>query len=209
MNGGGEGRVIELMDIRTSLLFIGAALTISSVVPYLKDILAGKTKPNLVTWITWTLLTGIALTAELMAGEYTTAVIAAASMVATVSVVVVGILKKGYVHYSLFDILCQVSDLIGILLWFLFNSPIVAIVAVLAVDFVATLPTIRHSWIEPQEETWQTYMIGFGAAILGVFALNTYSWESALFPVYLVLINLLVAVVILSRRRKTAVQKAY
>jgi hypothetical protein len=41
-------------------LVAGTSLTTASVVPYIKDIIHGKTKPRIVSWAIWTVLLGIA-----------------------------------------------------------------------------------------------------------------------------------------------------
>ena len=56
------------------LLILATLVTIGAVIPYILDVIKGKTKPNIVSWITWTLLTAVATVAEISAGEYRTAV---------------------------------------------------------------------------------------------------------------------------------------
>ena len=182
-------------------LALGAILTIVSVVPYLIDILKGDTKPNLVSWITWTLLTGIATVAELVAGEWITAVFTASAVVETGSVVVLGLVKKVYVKYETFDIVCQIAALVGIVLWLTFNSPLIGVLGALLIDLIGALPTVRHSWQKPDEETWLAYGICTIAAVFGVLALENFNWISLSYPLYIVLINFVMATVIIYRKR--------
>ena len=79
-------------------LVLATVVTIVSVIPYLRDILKGTTKPNLVSWITWTLLTGIATVAEVVAGEYTAAIFTGSAVIETGLVVILGLLRKAYVR---------------------------------------------------------------------------------------------------------------
>ena len=125
------------------LLLSAAAITLASVIPYIRDIIKGTTKPNIVSWITWTLLTGIATVAEFSAHEYTTAFYTASAAVTTGMIVVLGF-KYGYARYTAFDIVCQVMALVGFALWWIFNNPTLAVVASVTIDFIAALPTIRR-----------------------------------------------------------------
>lgn len=186
--------------MKTLFLVISVGITLVSIIPYLRDILRHKTKPNIVSWITWTLLTGIATAAEINAGEYTTAIFTATATLETALVVVLGV-RNGLVKYTHFDVICQLSALVGIVLWQVYNSPQIAVIAMLAIDFIGALPTIRHSWQKPDEETWQTFMLSSVASVFGLAALTSYSLVAVSFPLYLSVINAATTSVIIFRRR--------
>jgi hypothetical protein len=70
------------------------------------------------------------------------------------------------------------------------------------VDLIGVLPTLRHSWLEPKEETWQTFAIGTIAAVLTIISLDSHNINSLLYPGYLALVNgVIVAVVVLRRKQ--------
>lgn len=183
-------------------LIIATILTVCAVIPYVIDILKGKSKPNLVSWITWTLLTGIATAAELSAGEFVAAIFTGSATLATVAILVTGLMKKSYVRYTRFDVICQLGTIVGIFLWQFFSNPALALVANIAIDFVGALPTVRHSYQKPQEETLVTYVVSFVGAISAVLALQTYNWVSLPYAIYLIFINGLISVVILYARNR-------
>jgi hypothetical protein len=186
-------------------LVLATGVTIGSVLPYARDILKGTTKPNIVSWITWTLLTGIATAAEIAAHEYVTAIFTGAAVIETGLVVVLG-LKHGYVKYTSFDVVCQIAAVVGIILWQIFNSPVIGVVGAVLIDFVGALPTFRHSWLQPGEETWPTYALsGLGGAF-AVAALTDYNWISLPYAVYIVLVNAALSFVIINRRTAAEVK---
>jgi len=180
---------------------IGATIAIVSTVPYLIDIVRGKTKPNIVTWLTWTMLTAISGAAALVAGEPKTAALLFADSVCTGLVVVLG-LKYGTAKFSRFDIICQVSALLGLVFWLVFNSPTIGIVVPLAIDFIGMLPTLRHAWLKPGEETWQTFILGVVAPAFTLLSLTRLNIASLAFPLYLFLANGAVTLVIIIRRQQ-------
>lgn len=186
--------------MKTFLLGLSVIITVSSVIPYIRDILKGTTRPNIASWITWTLLTLVATIAEFVAGEYTTAIFTSAAVVETSLVVVLG-LKYGYAKYSRFDAICQIAALSGFVFWILFNSPAAAVIAVVTIDLIGALPTVRHSWLNPDEETWLTFAMAGAGGLLAIFALTAYNWTSLTYAVYIVLINTLISYVIISRTR--------
>jgi hypothetical protein len=179
----------------------GACIMLCCTIPYVIDIVKGKTKPNIVSWFTWTLLLGIG-TAALYASHQThAALLLGGDVVATFAVVLVG-LKYGIAKLDLFDGLCQVGALVGLILWLVFNSPLIAITATIAIDFVGTIPSMRHCWLHPEEETSVTYTMGVIATILTLLSLKEYSITAWVYPVYLLFSNtLLVAAIMFGYRR--------
>lgn len=187
------------------LLLLSALITIGGVVPYILDILKGKTKPNIVSWITWTLLTGLATAALIAAHEYRAAFFTGAAVIETASVVILG-LRHGYVKYTQFDVICQIAAVVGLILWQIFNTPFIAVFAAVTIDLIGALPTFRHSWQKPFEETWTTYAWSGIGALVALFALVSYNWTSLSYPVYIVLVNILITTTILIAR-KVSLQK--
>lgn len=182
------------------LLIFSALITVFAVIPYIRDILQGSTKPNIASWITWTLLFTVATIAEIAAHEYRTAFFTASIALETALVVVLGF-KYGYARYTKFDAACQVGALFGFVAWWLFNDPLAAVVLVVVIDLLACLPTLEHSWFTPQEGTWVTFAFSGLGGFIAIFALTSFNWASLLYPVYIVLINALITTVIVSRRQ--------
>ena len=189
--------------MRTIFLVLATLITVGAVLPYLRDILKGSTKPNIVSWITWTLITGIATAAEIAGHEYVSAIFTGAAMVATTSVVVFG-LKGGFAKYTRFDVICQIGAIMGLILWQLFNSPGIGVVASVIVDFIGVLPTRRHCWYKPGEETWSTFALSGVGGIFAILALSSYNVTSLTYAIYIVLINIVVSLIILGRQQAAA-----
>jgi hypothetical protein len=167
--------IIKAMKIL--FLVFATVITVGAVLPYVRDILKGTTKPNIVSWITWTMITGIATAAEIAGHQYVTAIFTAAAMLETASVVAFG-LRYGYVKYTRFDVVCQIGAIVGLILWQLFNSPSIGVVASVIIDFIGVLPTVRHSWHRPNEETWSTFALSAVGGVFGVLALTSYNTTS-------------------------------
>ena len=189
--------------MKNLFLVIAGLITIGSVLPYIRDIIKGKTKPNIVSWFTWTILTGIATIAEVSAHEYRTAIFTGAAVVETAIVVILG-LKYGDNKYTKFDVYCQLGAILGLVLWALFDSPALAVIAVVSIDFIGALPTLRHSWMKPGEETWITFALAGLGAVFALFALTAYNWTSLTYAVYIVAINIVMSTILITRAKKHA-----
>lgn len=183
------------------LSVFAGVLAIFAIVPYVKDIIRGKTKPNVVSWFTWSLLLIIATLAAFAAHQPRTALLSLGDLIGTATILILG-LKFGRAKFSWLDGICQIGALAGLLLWFIFNSPTIAIVATIFIDFIAAVPTLRHSWISPSEETWQTFFMLCIASIITLFSLDNLSFTGWAFPVYLLLINALIMSTVVLRNKK-------
>jgi hypothetical protein len=184
--------------MQTFLIALSSILVISSIVPYLRDIVRGKTRPRVVTWFTWALLTGISCVAALSDHAYTAAILLLAETIGPLLVVVLS-LKHGDRTFERFDIICQVGALVGLVLWLVLDSPAIAVLANVCIDAIGALPTFKHTWQKPYEETWVAYFGGSVGAICTLLATTNWRITTAAYPFYLVVGNGALAAIILVR----------
>ena len=195
--------------MKTALIIVSTVLTLASTVPYLVDILKRRTKPRIVSWFTWSLLTGIAAAASFSDGQIAAGVLMLAATVETAAIVVLG-LKYGDRRFERFDIVCQLGAIVGLVLWLVFNSPAIAVIAVVSIDIIGMLPTVKHSWQKPYEETWLTFLLAGLGGVATVLAAGSWSITASAYPVYIVVANFLLTVIILGspHRKLTAAKPA-
>jgi membrane-associated HD superfamily phosphohydrolase len=186
--------------MKTVFIVISSILLIVNVLPYLRDVYRRKTKPRVVSWLNWSLLTVIACAASFSDHQYASAILALIASLETLSVVILG-LKYGDRHITPFDIACQIGAVIGLILWLIFNSPSVAIIASLTIDFIVGLPTLKHAWGKPHEETAITFFMSSLAAVFTLLAVSSNKITAIALPIYLILANLLIFVIIVGRER--------
>jgi hypothetical protein len=190
--------------MREALAIIAGVIATFSTTPYIIDVFKRKTRPNIVSWFTWTLLNSIAMAAAFTAHESRTGILMAGTTFATLSVVICG-LKYGIAKLSLFDGLCQAGAAVGLALWLVFDSPTVAMIAAVSISFIAALPTIRHAWLKPNEETWQTFALGTLSPTLVIVSLSNPTFDGLLMPIFLVWVNVTIASTTLYRRQKLGI----
>lgn len=185
--------------MKPALAVVAGLLAIVAAIPYARDVISRRTKPNVVSWFTWTLLLIIATSATFAAGAVRTALFNLGDLIGTCVVLFLGF-KYGIARMSRLDVICQAGAVVALALWFIFDSPAVAIVAAVTVDAIAFIPTFRHAWVKPYEETWQAYGITLVAAALALLSLQSYSLASLTYPIYLLLTDILLVGIILRRR---------
>jgi hypothetical protein len=149
--------------------------------------------------LNWCLLTAIATAAAFSDKQYPSAVLTLASTISTALVVVLS-LNYGDRRFERFDIFCEIGAALGVILWVVFDNPLVAVIATVSIDFIAALPTLRHSWLKAEEETPITFLLASLGSLLAFAAIHKPHVLGIIYPVYLVAMNFLIFLVISTRR---------
>lgn len=187
--------------MKTFLGVLAIAIGVYSYIPYFRDIFAGKTKPHAFSWFVWFLLTAIAFFAQIAgeggAGAWVTGFTALVSLA-----VVVAALKVGKRNIVPLDWAFFVGSLLSLVLWAVTKNPVGSVVLITIIDALAFVPTFRKSYHKPHEETSITYALSGIKFAIGLAALNTVSVTTALYPLSLVVTNLLFVVMIEWRRKQ-------
>jgi hypothetical protein len=144
---------------------LGSLIAASGTVPYILATVRKQTKPRVVSWFTWSLLTAVVAAASFADGHMASAIFALVGTLATGAVVVAG-LRYGDRTFSVLDVTCQLTALAGLVLWLTLDSPVIAVWVAIAVDFIGFIPTYKHAWQLPYEETTSTFVIIAGGGIL-------------------------------------------
>lgn len=178
--------------MRNLLLAIGVVLTVYASIPYLLDVLRHKTKPRVVSWFNWSLLAGISAAATLADKQYPATALGLAIFVECSLVVIAG-LKLGDKKFELFDVFCQAGAIIGFVLWIAFNSPLIAVAANCAIDLIASMPTFRHIWHRPHEETASAFVFSAIGAAFVLAAVHDPRASGLVGPIFIICINVFTA----------------
>lgn len=183
------------------LALLGSILAASGTIPYIIETAKGKAKPRIVSWLTWTLLMGMATAGAFADHQVGSAMFSLLGAAATGSIVLAG-LRYGDRSFKALDIICMVGVIIGLILWQLFNNPAIAVWAAINVDFIGLIPTLKHAWDMPREETLTTYILVCAGGFLNVGANATdrgWSVTSVGYPLYAAVSMGMVALIILIR----------
>jgi hypothetical protein len=187
------------MIFKDILVILSCLLTITAVIPYLVEVVSKKTKPRIVSWLVWTIITSIAAVAALIDHQWSTAILLFSAAIETMAVVLLG-WENGDKKIDRLDIICFIGAMIGIILWVVFNSPAIAVIATIIADLIGGIPTLVHSWKSPNEETWITYALSLLGATCTLLVLSSWVITSFAYPLYLVVVNLEFTLVIIIRK---------
>jgi hypothetical protein len=192
------------MDFHILAAVVAALLAIISVVPYVRDMLKGKTKPNVVSWGLWTLIQGIFAAAQFAEGASLSIVLPAVEVASTGLIVVLGLAGFGYKKYRPLDFICLALALGAIVLWQVTKDPMLALWLSVAADFVAAVPTLFKAYKDPKSETPSAYLLVALSAIAAAFATSIIDTPNLLWPAYIFAVNGATLSLILLGRRESA-----
>ena len=192
-----------MYDWHVAVGAIAGILTVLAVIPYIKDILHGSTRPNIVSWSLWVLLLLIGVLGQISAGASWSLIFLIGDLIGTSFVLSLCIAGYGYKKYGWLEVVCFVLAIIAIVLWQLTNEPLIAIWLAVAADFLASIPTLVKAYMDPMSEApLQFFIIAF-ASLLAVLSTAIFDYANLLFPVYLLLINASIGTTSFLRSRLT------
>ncbi len=183
---------------------VGAAVASAGGLYYLYETIAGKTKPNRVTWLLWGLfpmITFLAQRAQGVEGLSWATFVAGFSPFLILAASFLN--KKAYWHTQARDYYLMAAAVVGLILWAITDNPNITILLALLADFLAGLPTVIKAYNHPETESWVAFAIsslGFGVAVLSI---QSFTFENYAFIMYLFVMNTLLAVLSSRKPAKT------
>lgn len=191
-----------MAEIKNIIGIIAVALTFIGYVPYLRDVLSGKTKPHVYSWFLWGFVTFIAFGLQLSAGGGIGTFVTLAASIMCISVFILGITRKGKKDITATDTVFFILGFVALGFWLIAKQPVISIILATFIDLFAFIPTIRKSWNKPESETLSLYFLSTFRFMLALFALQMYSFVTVLYPLAWVFGNGLFALMLYIRRKQ-------
>ena len=186
-----------MLDIH--VVFLGGLIGLFGSALYARDTWRGTTQPNRVTWILWTLAPTLALIAEIRAHVgwqwVMTFVIAFGPLLVLVASFTNG---RSVWKIGPFDYLCGAASIFGLVIWAITSNDTVALLAFMAADGLASLPTIVKAYKAPETETLATFVASLFSSLLTLATVTTATATTAevAFPIQITVVNLVFIVLI-------------
>ena len=188
-----------MFELKMILGIIAVIIGILGYVPYVRDIFRGKTKPHAYTWLTWSILTWIGFYGQVLnnggAGAWVTGITAILSLF-----IFILALKWGEKNITFSDKLSLFGAFIAMFLWSFISNPLSALMLVIIIDAFGFFPTFRKSYHKPMEETVITFFVNGLKYVIALFALDSYSLMTYLYPVFLASAQWTLVAMLLVRR---------
>lgn len=164
--------------------------------PYIISILRNKTEPDKTTWLVFSLMGIITFIAYKDVGAHATLGIALANVIGPFVIFLLSLKFSDWKDKN--DLKYLILSLIAIALWRIYNSPLIGLMFNLFADFIAFMPTMVKSFLVPRTEDLLTWLLFTVGNIISLFAIEQWSFSIAIYPVYLLLTEGVVVILLLA-----------
>lgn len=171
---------------------------------YIRAILRGETKPNRASFFIWTLTGLLLLESYHAAGADETLWVAWVYFIGPLIIWLLS-LKHGVGGWSPLDRVCLTLALLSAVLRLSVASPEAALGFNIFIDVLAAIPTLKKSWLKPEEEDLPAWGFAASGSFLNLFALTSFAPAIVAYPLYAVLINGSIVAVLAWRGRKATI----
>jgi hypothetical protein len=185
----------------TEFVYLGVLLVIIGNAGYIYDTIKGKTKPNRVTWLLWSLAPLIAFAAMVSKGVGKEALATLVVGLGPATIFVASFFNK-QAEWKLekFDLFCGAISIIGLILWLISKEGNVAIFFSIVADFAAALPTVKKAYTNPETESSSAYTFSVANALIALLVIKVWNFENYGFMLYWIIMSGTIAVLVLRKR---------
>src|SRR5674476_217910 len=173
------------------LVIIAAVASLLAAFVYIRSMFVGGTKPNRISWLMWAIAPLIATAAALSNGVgWAVLPVFMAGFSPFLIFIASFFAKKAYWKPSTFDYVCGVLSAFALFIWWLTKNPNIAIIFAISSDALASIPTLRKAWTNPETESIWPFIIGTFGAASSLAVATLWIFSEYAFPSYLIIVNI-------------------
>lgn len=176
---------------------IAALINLIGSITYAIETLRGRTKPNRITWLLWSLIPSVAFLIEISDGKSLLISLATLSTALGPFLVLLASFanKHAYWRITKFDIVCGLASVVAFsffLSWKLTGAgaSIIALGLSILADFLAGLPTLIKAYKFPETEHYSAYLLGTIAMVITLLTISNWTFINYGFPGFILMSNL-------------------
>lgn len=179
--------------LNSNFVFLGVIIGSIGGISYLIYTVKGKVKPNKVTFFLWALVPLIAFAAEIKQGVGIQSLMTFSVGFFPLAIFIASFFnKKAEWKITNFDLICGAFSVIGLILWLVTKIGNIAIIFSILADGLAALPTVIKSYKYPETESGWTYLTAAINATFTLLTINLWNFAHYGFPVYILIINMII-----------------
>ena len=188
-------------DIKAVLGMIAGIIALLAYLVYVISIFKGRTKPNRATWWIWAFMGLVVGLSYYASGAVNTMWVPVVEFIGPFSIALLSIKYGEGGLDNKTDFVCLFGALFSILLWIIFNNPVIALVTNLVIDAFALVPTIKKSYLRPEgEDFWAWFGTGV-ADSLNMFAVEKFTFAILIYPIYMLVSDLIIIFILLLKKK--------
>jgi hypothetical protein len=168
---------------------LAGILPLVAAIPYIRDILARKSKPNVVSWSIWTVVVLIVVVGQFAEGLSWSVAVVIGSTIQNFIILFLCALGYGYKEFRRVDQVCLALAILAIILWVATADALVAILLAILADAIAYIPTYAKILRDPKSETYSFWGTLISADFLAVLSVSRPTLANLSFPVAYIVLN--------------------
>jgi len=180
---------------------VAGLLSVTGLVPYIRDIFRHKTKPERAMWWIYAGLFTLLFAAQWSAGAKWLLIISGTYVLSAVLIAILS-LKYGNGRFHKRDGISILVALLGLVLWLVTDEPLLTILTVIVIDFAGFWLTLVKTWHAPHSETLISWQLSCVSAAISLLSIDKWTFAVASYPVYAVFGAGLLVWLIMYRRTK-------
>ncbi len=182
------------------LVFVAAIASLLAAVVYIRSMFKGHTMPNRVTWFMWSVAPFIATAAAVSNGVGLAVIPVFMAGLSPFLILTASFFnKKAYWKLARFDFIYGMLSGLALVLWYVTDSPNLAIIFAIVSDALAAVPTLTKAWRHPETESAWPFIVGLFSPMTSFLVAVTWGFSELAFPTYLIVINFLIVISVLKR----------
>lgn len=175
--------------ISEKFVILGALINLGGTIGYVRATLAGRARPNRVTWSLWALAPLIAFAAELGEGVGLVALMTFMAGFGPLMILTASFVNKNaYWKLTRFDYICGGLSLLGLALWLVTRQGNMAILFAILADGLAAMPTVVKAYKNPDSEYSLAFVLGGTSAVIALASIDKWTFANWGFPLYILAI---------------------
>jgi hypothetical protein len=196
------------MDWHAVLGISAGVVQIVSAIPYIRDIVYGTSRPNTVSFFIWFVLGIIEVFAQYSAGASWSIVIPIVLVLNTFIAFSLGVLGYGYKKYNWLDFVCLGLAAASLVIWYVTDNPVMALVVTMVASVCAAVPTIVKTYKEPHSENVLAWFMNVVGSVLAIFASTLWNVPNLIIPIIGLLEGAIISGLAFFRRPKKTLSRA-
>lgn len=188
------------MNVKIFFALLAIITSLSGYAFYFRSLYRKETKPHAFSWLIWAFSTLIGFSVQLIEHGGPGAWANGISGLACILVFIIA-LKKGEKNILIADWLSLFAAAISLLLWYITSNPFYTVLIITGIDLCGFFPTVRKSYLNPQQENVTIYFMCGLAYLFTLFAMERYVFVTWFYPAALVFMNWSFTAMLLIRRR--------
>lgn len=171
-------------DVKSAIGKISGLIIAMASIPYILSIFMNGKRPSRTTWWIWTILAILIGSSYHESGASNTLWVPIVYIGDQLVVALISLTKYGEGGKGKLDSACILGAFIGVLLWWLSGSAVLALASFIVADFFGAVPTIEKSHSRPESEDTFAWAMTVVGNTLNIFAAEKLAPEILAYPVY-------------------------